>query len=106
MFADAYREAGRQAGVLPREMQSITWENVRGLYSPQFKTKENVAAIDKIQNDYMRGRITQDQARNMILEFAGGITPPSWYRPDVDVRNVKSSASSTYRPSILENIGE
>jgi hypothetical protein len=37
LFADAYREAAEEEGVLPREMQSIVWEKLRGMFSFGFK---------------------------------------------------------------------
>lgn len=47
--SDSYREAATQRELLPREMQSITWEAVRALFSPEFKrlkgAKEKVNGI-------------------------------------------------------------
>jgi len=100
LYADAYRQAAGQAGVLPRQMQSIAWENVRGLFPAGFKTKENAAAVSAIQNDYLRGNLTQDQARNRVVELAGGIETPSWYNPSRDVRDIKSTAESSFKPSV------
>jgi hypothetical protein len=100
LYADAYRQAAEQAGVLPRQMQSIAWENVRGLFPAGFKTKENAAAVSAIQNDYLRGKLTQDQARSRVVDLAGGIETPSWYNPARDVRDIKSTADSSFKPSL------
>lgn len=100
LYADAYRQAAEQAGVLPRQMQSIAWENVRGLFPAGFKTKENAAAVSAIQNDYLRGKLTQDQARSRVVDLAGGIETPSWYNPSRDVRDIKSTADSSFKPSL------
>jgi hypothetical protein len=80
IYADAYREAARQRGVLPREMQSITWEAVRGLFPKNMKTKPNKALADAIWTDYKRGRKTIDEARKEIEKLFGGIDAPDWYR--------------------------
>jgi hypothetical protein len=65
---------------LPREMQSITWEAVRGLFPKNMKTKQNKALADAIWTDYKRGRKTIDEARNEIEKLFGGIDAPDWYR--------------------------
>lgn len=80
LLAEAYRRAAAERGVLPRELQSITWEAVRGLFSPAFKTAhaKDSTAIDSVWAAYRRGKVTIDEARQQILELAGGITPPRW----------------------------
>lgn len=78
VYADAYREAAEARGILPREMQSITWEAVRGLFPAEFKTTSNKAAVDAVWKQYKTGALTIDEARNQILNLAGGIEPPSW----------------------------
>lgn len=82
IYADAYRRAAAARGILPREMQSITWEAVRGLFRPTFKAQsKNVDAIDAIWHNYRTGAISAEEARSQVHERAGGIENPSWNRP-------------------------
>lgn len=79
LFAEAYRQAAKEVGILPREMQSITWEAVRGLYSPTYKSNnDNVSFVDGIWDRYRAGKLTLKAAREAIYEHAGGITNPDW----------------------------
>lgn len=78
LYAEAYRRAAAERGILPRQMQSIVWEAVRGLFPEGFKTAANAKAVKDIWNEYRAGKITQQQARSKIYEQAGGINPPSW----------------------------
>jgi GNAT superfamily N-acetyltransferase len=77
---EAYRRAAEKLGLLPRQVQSIAWEAVRGLFSPEQKRDEAfVARNAAIWQDFREGRITAQQARAQILEHSGGIDPPTWY---------------------------
>lgn len=81
LFAEAYRNAAEERGVLPREMQSITWEAIRGLFKPTFKGQaKNKAFVDNVWSSYTKGKVNINDARNTISEFAGGIEDPSWAR--------------------------
>lgn len=81
LAAEAYRRAAKERGILPREMQSITWEAVRGLFEDTFKKGGNQAKIDAIWKQHAAGKISIHDARKQIHDFAGGITPPTWH-PD------------------------
>ena len=76
--ADVYRDAAEQRGVLPREMQSITWEAVRGMFPDTFKTAKNMGAVDDMWRQYQNGNVSIDQVRRMISDAAGGIRKPTW----------------------------
>ena len=80
LYAEAYRRAAAKRGILPREMQSITWEAVRGLFPEVFKKGKNVARIDNIWDNYKNGSLTQQQAREQVNAIAApqGIRPPTW----------------------------
>jgi len=81
LFAEAYRNAAKERKVLPREMQSITWEAIRGLFKPTFKGQaKNKAFVDSVWKSYTKGRVKINEARNTISKFAGGIEDPSWAR--------------------------
>ena len=82
LYAEAYRRAAAQRDILPRQMQSITWEAVRGLYTAGFKTKENVDNVNNIWAQYSAGEITLAKARKEANTYANGIQAPSWDRPD------------------------
>jgi hypothetical protein len=82
VYAEAYRRAGAARGVSAREMQSITWEAVRGLYSPvQKRNKAFLAKTAAIWDNYGRGNISITEAREQIHGLAGGIDYPTWHRP-------------------------
>ncbi len=77
LYAEAYRRAAEARGLLPREMQSIAWEAVRGLFESTKKSGMKPAAA-AIWERYKAGEIEQEQAQQEIFELAGGVTPPSW----------------------------
>ena len=87
-YAEAYAAAASQRELLPREMQSITWEAVRTLFEAKFKTSKNKKLIRGIFEKYEKGEITLDEARAEIVDVAGGIKRPAWagqFLPDADV---------------------
>lgn len=77
LYLEAYKRAAEARGLLPREMQSITWEAVRGLFEAS-KKKGMKEAANSIWERYKAGEIEQEQAQQDIFELAGGVTPPSW----------------------------
>lgn len=78
IYADAYRAAAEKLGVLPRELQSMTWEGIRSLFPAEYKTAANKAIIDGIWSDYQNGKLSIAQARRQVVKAAGGFTPPEW----------------------------
>lgn len=79
LYAEAYRRAAAERGIQPRQMQSITWEAVRGLFTDTFKSNQkNVAEVDSIWQRYKDGEIELDETRRLVDERAGGINPPTW----------------------------
>jgi hypothetical protein len=81
LYAEAYRRAAQERGILPRQMQSITWEAVRGLFPDTFKTPKNMAAVDALWDRYRAGEASLDETRKAINDLAGGVNPPTWFRP-------------------------
>ncbi len=96
---EMYRMAAEKRGVLPREMQSITWEAIRGLFPAEFKTEENVKYIENIWNEYKKGNKTLDEARNEVIEYANqktetsGFGTPDWGRSDSRTYEVQTDSS-------------
>lgn len=96
IYAEAYRRAAEQRGVLPREMQSIAWEAVRGLYTAGFKAQaSNVAKIDAVWVQYKKRRISLDEARKQLLDLSGGIAAPEWERPSAGAPEAAWASSYT-----------
>lgn len=89
IYAEAYKRAAEERGVLPRQMQSITWEAVRGLFQDTFKTPKNAEMIDNIWLQYKDGKISLEDARNEIIKSAGGITAPEWERAGLRPESTK-----------------
>lgn len=91
LYADAYRKAAAKLGILPRELQSITWEGIRSLYEAKGKTPELKQAIAKIWEDHTERGLTIDRARKQILKAAGGFKDPGWLS-DIKAADAKAAA--------------
>lgn len=78
LYQEGYAQAAAKVGVLPRQMQSITWEAIRSLFTDTFKTEENYNKIVSIWNRYTSGEITVESAREEIAALAGGIKGFPW----------------------------
>ena len=91
VYADAYRELAAEFEMLPREVQSITWEAVRLLFDAKGAALK--AATSETWNRFSRGEITHDQATATILGLAGGIGRPDW----ASEQPTPQPAGSSYR---------
>jgi hypothetical protein len=81
-YADAYRQAAEERGLLPRQMQSITWEALRGLYSPEMKRNPGFAAgINDLWGRHAAGDLSQPEVQQRIIGGLG-IKPPRWMTGD------------------------
>jgi len=90
VYADAYRELANELNLLPREVQSINWEAVRGLFKATFKSnKSNESNVNDIWNKYSNNEISLDDAHSQISNIAGGISKPVWFEYLAD-NNAKS----------------
>jgi len=70
-FAEAYREVAADYGMLPRQVQSITWEAVRMLFTARWKSKpENVNGVRAVWARYQNNEITLEQAQTEVFEMA------------------------------------
>jgi len=96
MFAEAYRRAAKERGVLPRELQSITWEEVRTIFDK--KTARVKKDVESVWKKYKNGKLTLSQSREKINEITGGATDPDWSRPSTGVHGEK--VTSTYQESV------
>ena len=81
LFADAYRDAAAKRGILPREMQSITWEAVRALF-PAASKKQLAPQVDAIWDRFKKGQLTREEAREQVKELSGGIRQMAWEGSD------------------------
>ena len=74
-IADAYRDAAAQIAqrdgieLLPREVQSITWEAIRAIFPAAWK-RENATKIESIYNRAKAGELTLKDARTEVKDLA------------------------------------
>jgi hypothetical protein len=102
LYEEGYRRAANERGVLPREMQSITWEAVRGLFRPEYKSqKSNVDVVGNIWKQYNKKLITLDQAREAVYEHAQDINPPDWERSSGGIP--EGDEASTYERKLPDS---
>tara|TARA_R110000751_G_scaffold163877_1_gene270017 strand:- start:1963 stop:8682 length:6720 start_codon:yes stop_codon:yes gene_type:complete len=82
MYQDAYDQAARELKLLPRELQSIVWEAIRGIYPQNLK---NEAYLQE------KASVWEQNNENTARERLAGqkIRDPFWFNPVHD-RGVKA----------------
>ena len=78
IYGEAYTRAAAERGVLPRAMQSVTWEAGKSLFLPEFKRSLGKKSVDDVWKAYKKGELTHEQAIEKVSTLAGGIRPPAW----------------------------
>lgn len=94
IYAEAHRRLAEELGILPRQLQSITWEAVRGLFTA--KQKSSGAFVASVNEAWASARAGDDldALRERVLEIAGGINDPTWYDgPDSSTPTAEADAS-------------
>lgn len=82
-ITEAYRRAAAERGIKPSQMQSITWEAIREIFTAATKRNEStVAKIRKLWEDYSRGKTDKsyEQTADEAIAAGGGYAFPAWYR--------------------------
>jgi hypothetical protein len=97
-YAEAYRRAAKEVGVLPREMQSVTWEKVRGLFPDTFKTEKAVNNVKSIWKQSQSGKITTDEVRARITDSSPN-KDPSWSRVPIQSAKDTGITSNEVEPT-------
>lgn len=95
--ADAYRDVAKEAKELPRAYQSVVWEQIRGLFTPQFKGRFSKdpklrQRIYSLWEDVGANKMSVEEARKKTIDIVsettgvpGGWTPPVWSKDTMKI---------------------
>ena len=93
LYHEAYIRAASDRGVLPREMQSITWEAVRTMFEKKSQMIKDARgkstgvkyseAIERVWENWRDGQFDEESARRQVSEITGGVRAPDWFTPDM-----------------------
>lgn len=103
IYAEAYRRAAQRVGILPREMQSITWEAVRGLFRPEQKNEKIKRQVDAIWKRVAKGELNVSEARERISGLVEGIRDPAWAGSDAGMD--EAGRDSSYQSRVSQGSG-
>jgi hypothetical protein len=100
IYDEAYKQAAKEVGVSPRELQSISWEGIRSLFSGAKKTPELRKAVGEIWAKVGEGKMKPEAARQAIIEQAGGFKRPVWTTDN------QWNGAQTPNPSVTERANQ
>jgi hypothetical protein len=72
-------QASGDLKLLPNQVQSVSWESIKGLFSSaQRRDPVFVDQVRRIWNEYAQGRAKLEEVHARIFDAAGGISNPDW----------------------------
>ena len=81
LYHEAYVRAANDLGLIPRQLQSIVWEEARRLFPDTLKRNaDHVQTLDAHWEDHQAGTITEDEARERVRDGAERIVDPAGER--------------------------
>lgn len=105
VYAEAYRRAAAELGMLPRELQSIMWNAVQSLLPPSARRGKLKGRITDIWDSFDKGEIDADTARQEFFDAAapdGKVPAPDWLEARRDLAESGERWASTYTEELLE----
>lgn len=93
MYAEAYRRAAADARILPREIQSITWEAIRGLFRPEQKQAKLKTQVNALWNQVAKGKLSGQEALEQISKLVSGIEDPAWVKSPAGSNDSRTDSS-------------
>ena len=85
LYHEAMTRAAAARNVLPRQMQSMTWEGAKSFFPQELKAGSAYrAGIEQPWNDYQNGVLTLPQAHQRVFDAAnlgGSYRTPPWALP-------------------------
>ena len=94
LIADDYREVAANRGLLPRELQSITWEGIRSLFNN--KSDAVKRKVNTIWSRVDDGTLTQQQALDLIEAEMGGFGTPNQVLSPRTKRSISSGDTTMF----------
>ena len=79
LYVEATRKAMREINAenpndpplqYPRQLQSVVWVEWREMFPPESRTPQTKAAVDSIWKEHLDGKITADEARKQVFDYA------------------------------------
>lgn len=99
IYADAYRELAAELDVLPRELQSVTWEAIRAMIPARQKNGLK-PQLDAIWSRVDSGEINAEQARAEVFGLTNGIPEPDSVG---DAGAARAPVDSSFRSELPES---
>lgn len=101
LYAEAYQRVAKKLGILPRELQSVTWEAIKALMGDEKKTPELKARVKEIWTQVQDGELTPAAARDMIKDEAQGFSKPAWMS-DAEWEKHGPGGDASFNPGEIE----